>query len=74
MPDYRFFQTNAAGQILDGHLADCADDEEAIAVAPEYLTSYAAVEIWHQRRRIARIASMAADKITASEPQSGRSA
>ena len=55
MPHYRFFQTNAAGQIVDGHLAECLDDDEAIAAAPEYLPNYAAVEICLDRRRIARV-------------------
>jgi hypothetical protein len=43
MSDYRFFMINKADHIVDGHVAACLSDDEAMAVAPQYLTGYAAV-------------------------------
>ena len=59
MSNYRLFQINTADQIVDGHVVACGGDDEARALAPQFLSGYAAVEVWCDRRRIARIASPA---------------
>ncbi len=56
MQDYRLFQTNEVGQIMDGHILPCSDDDEAVSAAAEYPNCYSAVEVWLQERLIARIA------------------
>jgi hypothetical protein len=57
MSNYRLFQINQTDHIVDGHVVTCASDDEAAAVAPQYLAGYAAVEVWCDRRRITRLAS-----------------
>ena len=57
MSNYRLFQINQADHIVDGHVMMCVSDDEAIAAVPQFLAGYAAVEVWCDRRRIARIAS-----------------
>jgi hypothetical protein len=42
---------------VDGHLVTCPSDDAAKAMASHYLAGYAAVEVWIERRRIARLAS-----------------
>jgi hypothetical protein len=46
----------------------CDSDDEATAMAPRYLAGYAAVEIWHHRRRITRLASSPAVAAPAAQP------
>ncbi len=57
MSSYRLFQINTADQIVDGHVVACGGDDEATALAPQFLSGYAAVEVWCDRRRITRIGS-----------------
>ncbi len=57
MSNYRLFQINQADHIVDGHVMACVSDDEAKAVAPQYLPGFAAVEVWCERRRIARFGS-----------------
>jgi hypothetical protein len=69
MSDYRVFQINGADHIVDGHVVSCRSDDEVTAMAPQYLAGYAAVEIWIERRRVARLASMPSEGASAPRPQ-----
>jgi hypothetical protein len=69
MSKYRVFQINGADHIVDGHLVTCPSDDAVKAVAPQYLAGFAAVEVWIDRRRVARFASPPSQAANVALPQ-----
>jgi len=57
MDHYRIYLLNAAGRIVSGNDALCANDEAARAAASELLEAGRDAEIWHGRRRVGRVAA-----------------
>ena len=74
MSDYRVFVFNDIDHIVDGHVLSCLSDDEATSIAPKYLEDHAAVEVWRQRRRVARISSMSSDGLEAQQRPRGLAA
>ena len=54
MASYRFYFMTANDHIARGQDVECGDDADAIARARALHHIYA-VEIWHERRKVARI-------------------
>ncbi len=57
MTCYRVLQIDALERIIDAHVAAWPNDELAASAAAKFLDGYAAVEVWADRRCIARLAS-----------------
>jgi hypothetical protein len=53
MPAYRITVVRLDGRLFRARDIECADDEEAVAKAMQAANGYA-VEIWHQKRLVAR--------------------
>jgi hypothetical protein len=51
---YRAYVVGSDGKFQIAHSLDCKDDEEAIEAAKQFVNGND-VEVWQQRRRIARL-------------------
>ena len=54
MPYYRAYVVGPDGVFHTAHALDCKDDAAAIEAAKQYVNG-CDVEVWQQRRRIARL-------------------
>lgn len=54
MPYYRAYVAGPDGAFHTAHSLDCKDDGAAVEAASQHVNG-CDVEVWHQRRRIARL-------------------
>lgn len=54
MPYYRAYVVGSDGEFQIAHSLDCKDDEAAIEAAKQFVDGND-VEVWQQKRRIARL-------------------